>query len=180
MTDFKQLVSKRESVRHYTERAIDRSLIDCCLDAARLAPSACNSQPWYFLAIDDQKLIRQISAESTSGIYGMNKFIAEAPALIVVITEKSIYKAKLGGMIRNTSYNLIDIGIACDHLTLQAEELGIGSCWIGWFNEKRLKRVLELPKQSKIDLIISLGYKSEDAPDRTKKRKTLDDIRKFL
>ena len=73
-----------------------------------------------------------------SGIYSSNKFVKTAPVLIVAITEYSVYYARLGGMLRNVKYNLIDIGIACEHLVLQAAELGLGTCWLGWFNENAL------------------------------------------
>jgi len=74
---------------------------------------------------------------------------------------------------------LIDIGIACDHLTLQAEELGVGSCWIGWFNEKSVKKILNLSKSTKVDVLISLGYPEEEYI-KSKKRKTLNETREYF
>ncbi len=178
--NFIDLVNQRESVRKYSDKKIERDLISKCLEAARLAPSACNSQPWTFLVIDNKETVKELVKCSMSGVYSMNKFAEDAPVLIIVITEKSLYSARLGGLLRSTKYSLIDIGIVCDHLTLQAAELGLGTCMIGWFNEKNLKKTLSLPKNKKIDLVISMGYKANNLETRKKKRKSLDEISKYL
>jgi len=113
-----------------------------------------------------------------SGIYSMNKFAKDAPVLVAVVTEKERFLASFGGQVRDTRYCLVDIGIACEHLILQAEELGIGSCWLGWFDEKALKEEMKIPKNKKIDIVISLGYSPEDkiVP---KVRKSLEEISSF-
>lgn len=176
---FSELVKKRQSIRKYSSRRIPRELIDECLEAARQAPSACNSQPWSFIVVDDEDKKNEIVEKTMSGIYSMNKFVKTAPVIIVVITEQSVYYARMGGMLRDVKYNLIDIGIACDHLILQAEELGLGTCWLGWFNERAMKKVLGLPKSTKIDVVISLGYPDESMEQREKKRKGLEEIRSY-
>ena len=76
----------------------------------------------------------------------------------------------MGGYFRGTRYSLLDIGIACEHLILQAAELGIGSCWLGWFDEKAVKKVLAIPKNKKIDAIMSLGYAALEPPEKPKKQ----------
>lgn len=174
-----ELIKTRESTRKYLDKPVPRELIDRCLEAARLAPSACNSQPWSFIVIDNEEKKNEIVDKTMSGIYSMNKFVRTAPAVVVAITEKSVYTARLGGMLRDVKYNLIDIGIACDHFTLQAAELGLGTCWLGWFNEKALKNVLGLAKSVQIDIVFSLGYPDGPLPSREKKRKTLDEIRRY-
>ncbi|MDD5218482.1 MAG: nitroreductase family protein, partial [Candidatus Omnitrophica bacterium] len=150
-----------------------------CVEAARLAPSACNSQPWSFIVVDAPDRVRDIGQKIFSGLYNMNRFAIEASALIVVISEKQKFLSVLGGKIRDTRYYLIDIGIACEHLVLQAEELGIGSCWLGWFDEKALKAALSVPRDKKIDIVIALGYAEGDASSRPRIRKTLDEITSF-
>ncbi len=154
-------------------------MIDSCLEAARLAPSACNSQPWSFIVVDDEKIKNEIVKKALSGIYKMNDFVREASTLIVVLTEHSTYIARMGGQLRHVKYSLIDIGIACEHLILRAVELGLGTCWLGWFNEKAVKKVLGLPKSKKIDVMISLGY-PEGADGKDKKRKSLIKTRRYL
>jgi len=175
---FLELVRKRRSVRNYARTPVPRKIIDRCLEAARLAPSACNSQPWTFIVLDDRELIAACADKVFSGIYSMNSFVTNAPALIVVITERSRYSAVLGGYLRGTQYSLIDIGIACEHLVLQAAEEGLGTCWIGWFNETRMKELLGLPRSARIDVVISVGYPSEHAAG-SQKRKSLDQVRRY-
>ena len=175
---FLELVKKRRSVRRYSKRGVPREVIDRCLEAARLAPSACNAQPWYFIIVDDEKLKDELANKAFSGIYSMNSFAKAAPVLIAVVTERSNYIARLGGYFKGVQYSLIDIGISCEHLILQAEEESLGACWLGWFNENALKKVLGLPKGKKVDVIISMGY-PEKAGTKDKSRKPLDEIRRF-
>jgi len=176
---FLQLVEKRRSTRKYSRRPVPREAVDRCLEAARLAPSACNSQPWSFVVVDDKTLRDEIAAKAFSGVYSINLFAKDAPVLIAVVTERSNYIARLGGYFKGVQYSLIDIGIACEHLVLQAEEEGLGTCWLGWFDENAVKRILGLPKNKKIDIIISMGYSGE-AEIRDKTRKSLDEIRRFI
>jgi nitroreductase len=180
VVSFAQLVKLRRSVRRYSAQPVPRQVIDKCLEAARLAPSACNSQPWSFIVVDDEKVKNEIVDRAMSGIYRMNAFVKAAPVLIVVVTEHSRYIARLGGMLRSVKYNLIDIGIAGDHLTLQAAELGLGTCWLGWFNERAVKKVLGLSPKQRVDIMISLGYPLESGGPLTEKnRRPLDEIRRF-
>jgi nitroreductase len=176
--DFPDLIRARRSVRAYTDRSVSRELVDQCLDAGRMAPSACNSQPWTFLVVDDRDRIHRIADAACSGIYAMNRFIATAPVLIIFVTEKSKVVARLGGQVRDVRYNLIDIGIAGAHLSLQAAVLGLGTCWIGWFNDKALKKELNLPSSTQVDIIMPLGYPDEEPKDKI--RKSLDDVRQYL
>jgi nitroreductase len=177
---FIELVKKRESTRNYSPKPVPRELIDRCLDAARLAPSACNSQPWSFIVVDNEAKKNEIVDKTMTKLFSMNKFVRTAPVIIAVITEPSVYYARMGGAFRNVRYNLIDIGIACDHLTLQAAELGLGTCWLGWFNEKEMKKLLGLPKSTKIDIVLSMGYPKEALDPRPKVRKNLEEIRRYL
>lgn len=173
--NFLELVKKRESVRNYKEKSIPREKLEKCIEAARLAPSACNSQPWKFIIVDDPNLINEITKKVFHTVYSINKFTREAGALIVVVSEKVSFQRKVAKFLKGTNYYLIDIGIACEHLILQATELGIGSCWIGWFHERRMKKLLDVPKGKKVDIVISLGYPKNT--DLSKKdRKKMDEI----
>ena len=174
---FLELVRKRQSERKYSDKPVPREVVERCIEAARLAPSACNSQPWTFMVVEGE-LKNRLAAAAFSGLYSMNSFAARAPVLIVVVTERSKYVARLGGQIRGVQYSLIDIGIACEHLILQAAEEGVGTCWLGWFNEKAVKRTLGLAKSDRVDIIISLGY-PETEKLRDKIRKEPDEIRRF-
>ena len=152
------LIKHRKSVREFLSRPVEREKIMICLEAARLAPSACNSQPWRFIVVDDEQLKNKLCAAAFSGIYLMNSFCKTAPVMVVVISEKSKFLASIGGMFRGTKYYLIDIGIAVEHFVLQAEDLGIETCWIGWFDEVAVKSTLNIPQHKKIDVVIALGY----------------------
>jgi len=177
---FLELVNHRQSVRRYEPgKRIPREILDRCLEAARLAPSACNSQPWSFVVVDESAQLRElVEASCTHAPYGMNRFAADASVLIVVVTEKMKLSARIGAQFRGVQYSLIDIGIACEHLVLQAEEEGFGSCWLGWFNERAVKRQLDIPRAKKVELLICLGTPA-DAP-RPKQRRPLDDIRRYV
>jgi nitroreductase len=178
MSSFLDLARRRQSTRRYLNTPVPRDVIDRCLDAARLAPSACNSQPWHFIVADRDPLRGELAEAAFAGVYAMNRFAAQAGALIVVVTERSKYAARLGGMIRGIQYSLVDIGIAGEHIALQAAEEGLGTCWLGWFDEKAVKRTLRLARGARIDVMISLGYPA-DADIRPKKRLTLDEVRRY-
>lgn len=173
------LVNKRRSIRKYTDRPASREHLMKCIEAARLAPSACNSQPWKFIIVDNPALKNKLCDKIFNGIYSFNKFANEAPALIIVISEREKFLSAVGGKVRDTRYYLIDIGIASEHLVLQAAELGLGSCYIGWFDEKALKNILKIPSSKKVDLVISIGYPA-NAPLPHKTRKPLSEIAEFV
>lgn len=174
-----EAITKRKSIRNYLpQKKIPREDLVSCLEAARLAPSACNGQPWHFIVVDEPDLVRRISGEIFSGIYNMNRFAADASALVVAVSERPAFLSAVGGQVRNTKYDWIDRGIACEHLVLRATELGIGSCWIGWFDEKPLKKILKIPQAKKVDLLISLGYFNGTDPG-VRSRKTLEEISSF-
>jgi len=176
--EFLELAKARYSSRMYKSDPVEREAVERCLEAARLAPSACNSQPWKFIVCDGDPLRQNLGEKAFSGIYSMNAFAKKAPVIIAVVRQSSQYASKLGGMFRGTDFSLLDIGMACEHLVLQAAEEGLGTCILGWFNEKNVKKILNLPFSSKVDLLISLGHPAEKHP-RPKNRKTLEEIREY-
>ena len=177
-TPFQELVSNRRSVRRYLDKPVEREKILACLEAARLAPSAENVQPWRFLIIDDPEVKTKLAAEAFSGIYSYSRFAAKAPVLIVILARLDIIAHRLGKKMQDVSFYLIDIGIAGEHIALQAEEFGLGTCWIGWFNGRRTRKVLKIPRKYKIVSLMALGYYEKKAPGE-KKRKSLEEIAWF-
>jgi len=173
------LIKHRKSVRNFSDRPVEREKILMCLEAARLAPSACNSQPWKFIAVDDRQLKNKLCDAAFGGIYSINSFCKMAPVIVVVISERSKFLARIGEMFRGTKYYLIDIGIASEHLVLQAEELGLGTCWIGWFNERAVKVTLNIPQRKKIDILIALGYYDREKLGPEHDREVMDKIVSF-
>lgn len=165
--DFFDAARTRRSVRSYSDKKIDRTHLESCVAAARIAPSACNAQPWKFVVIDEEPVLSEVKNRVFSGAYSMNSFARKAAAFIAVFSEKRSLFPVAGGMIRRTDLTSIDIGLACGNLVLAAAGLGIGSCILGWFNEKELKKILGAPNLSRIQLLISLGYPSEpECPPR--------------
>ena len=175
---FLELLRKRESVRKYIDQRVEREKIENCLEASRLAPSACNSQPWRFIIVDDPELSKEVAQATFSKAVSFNKFTMTAPAFAVIVAKKRVTSAKFGEMIKGIPYYFIDIGIAAEHFCLQALEEGLGTCMLGWFNEKKIKKLLEIPKQEKIALVIALGY-HENKEVRKKTRKDMDSIRTY-
>jgi len=173
------IIRHRKSIRNFLDRPVEREKIMTCLEAARLAPSACNSQPWKFIAVDDRQLKNRLCRAAFSGIYSMNAFCKTAPVIVVVISEKSKFIARIGELFRGTKYYLIDIGIACEHFVLQAEDLGLGTCWIGWFNERAVKSTLNIPQRRKIDILVAVGYYDREKLTPEHDRDPIDKIASF-
>ncbi|MCX5705478.1 MAG: nitroreductase family protein [Candidatus Omnitrophica bacterium] len=175
---FLELVNRRRSTRKYTSRPVPKEAMTRCLEAARLAPSACNSQPWHFIVVDDEALKNKLADAAFSGMYSMNSFAKSAPAFVVVTRDRSKYFATIAGYFRGIRYSFIDIGIACEHFILQAEEDGIGTCWLGWFNERAVRKLLGIPGNKKADIMICMGY-PEETQKIDKIRKSMDEISRF-
>lgn len=173
--NFLELAKLRQSVRSYSDKQVETDKIERCLEAARLAPSACNAQPWKFIVVDNSQLKNALADAAEDRILSMNHFTKQAPVHIVVVREKPNITSKLGGIIRNKTYTLIDLGIATEHFCLQAVSEGLGTCILGWFNEQKVKELLNIPKNKRAELIITLGYPASDEI-RDKKRKNLEDI----
>lgn len=176
--DFLDLVRTRQSVREYLNKSVEREKIERCLEAARLAPSANNSQPWRFIVIDDPKLREAAARETFSQFLSFNNFSLQAPVLILLISERPSFFSRIGGAIKDKQFNLIDIGIAAEHFCLQATEEELGTCILGWFNENEVKKLLNIPQSKRVELIITMGYPSsnEICP---KEREEMNQIRSY-
>lgn len=166
-----ELILQRQSVRKYKPLPVDDSMVAECLEAARLAPSACNSQPWKFVVVNDPGLVAQVG-DAAVGM-GMNKFAREVPVIVAVVLEKMNLTARIGSVIKDKEYSLLDVGIAVDHFCLQAAELGLGTCIMGWFDEKRVKKLLGIGNR-RVPLLITLGF--PDCALREKVRKPLEEM----
>jgi nitroreductase len=169
-----EIITSRQSDRRYSDKPIDQEKLDRITEAARMAPSACNGQPWKFVVITDSVLIGKIAEACSEKLVKMNTFVDQAPALIIVIRERSNITSKVGATIKAKDYSLIDIGIASENICLQARAEGIGSCMIGWFDENRVRKILSIPRSKRVELIITLGYSPSE--QRTKKRKPAREV----
>ena len=174
--DFNELIQLRQSVRKYIDKPVEREKIEQLIKAVHTAPSACNSQPWKLIFVDEPELKNKVAKATFSKAISFNKFALEAPVIAVLVIEKAKLIAQIGGKVKNQEYVQYDIGIAAAHFCLQAEELGLGTCMIGWFDEKNIQKLLNIPKKRKIGLLITLGYAPEGYKLRQKIRKPVDSI----
>ena len=172
--EFQELILKRQSDRKYLPTPVEEEKILMCIDAARLSPSACNAQPWTFVVVEDDSL--RLEVEKAASGMGMNNFAVQAPVIIAIVLEKPNFTSKIGSVIKDKEYPLIDIGIAANQFCLQAAELGLGTCILGWFDEKKIKKLLNVPSSKRIPILITLGY--SDARLREKTRKPIDKMYK--
>ena len=171
--DFLQLVNARQSDRAYDEsRAVEPEKLERILEAGWLAPSACNAQPWRFVVVTDKELAVKVG-KAAAGM-GMNKFARTAPVHILVVEESANITSLLGGKVKDKHFPLIDVGIAAAHLVLAAESEGLGSCILGWFDEKEIKTLTGIPASKRLLLDILIGYPAKDK--RKKSRKPKDKI----
>jgi len=169
-----ELIKIRQSDRAYKPDSIEKEKLDRILEAGRLAPSACNAQPWKFIVVDNQELKNKIADCTSSKVLGMNHFTKQAPVHIVIVEERANFTSNAGSLIKGKHFPLIDIGIAAEHICLQASAEGLGSCMLGWFDEPKVKKLLNIPKAKKVPLIITLGYPASET--REKRRKDLETI----
>ena len=167
--DFMEIAQLRQSCRSYDEtRAVEPEKLTAVLEAAGLAPSACNGQPYHFTVCRGEKA-RQVAA-AVSGM-GMNKFAAQAPVMIVVSEEDYVKSAAVGARLKKNDYRSMDIGISVAYLTAGACAQGLGTCILGWLDDGKIREICGLTKP--VRLVISLGYPGEGDKPREKKRKPL-------
>lgn len=172
-----ELILRRQSDRRYNGKNIEPEKLERILEAGRMAPSACNAQPWKFVVATDKSVISSLAEAASAKLLGMNTFVGQANVIVVIVREKPNITSRIGGTLKNKDYSHIDIGIAAGNICLQASAEGIGSCIIGWFDEARIKKILGVPSSKRIDLIITLGYSDNDY--RNKKRKPKEETLSF-
>lgn len=174
MDTFLKLAQTRQSDRAFLEQPVEKDKLERILEAARLAPSACNAQPWKIVVVTDAEKRHQVADAATSKVLSMNHFSKQAPVQLVLIEEDANFTSKFGGWAQNKHYPLIDIGIIASHICLAATDEGLGTCILGWCDEKKVRKTLDIPEKKRVLLVILLGYSAQ--PLREKKRKSDDEI----
>ena len=168
--DFLELVKARQSDRAYNKnRPVEPEKLERILEAARLAPSACNAQPWKFVVVTDPELAIKVG-KASAGL-GMNKFAKDAPVHILIVEESMNVTSLLGSKIKDKYFPLVDIGIAASHICLAAESEGLGSCILGWFDEKDIKELVGIPQKKRLLLDITIGYSLKPKKQKVRKPK---------
>ena len=175
--DFMEIAHARQSCRSYDEtRAVEPEKLQAVLEAARLAPSACNGQP-YILTVCTGGKAKEV-ALLTRGMGGMNKFAVQAPVCIVVSEGAYVRTAALGAKVKGNDYRSIDIGILTAYLTAEATAQGLSTCILGWLDDEKIRAVCGTNSATR--LVITLGYAAEGEKLRQKKRKKLGEFVRFL
>ncbi len=174
--NFQEIAENRQSCRSYDPTIpVEQEKIDRILQCARLAPSACNGQP-YFITVCTGENAKRV-AEATMGM-GMNKFTANAPVMLVISEESYVSSAAFGAKVKGNDYRSIDIGIVSAYITAQAACENLGTCILGWFDDNKIRKICDIDKP--IRLVISLGYPSADDKLRNKKRKDIEKLSKII
>jgi len=165
--DVFEAIGKRRSIRKYKNTLIEEQKLEKILEAARIAPSAANRQEWKFIVVNDQEK-REKLVEAANG----QKFVGQAPVTIVGCSTESERVMPCGQF----AYT-VDLSIAISFMILEATELGLGTCWLGAYDEGVVKKVLEIPYEIRVPVMFTLGYADEDPSPRP--RKDIDEIISF-
>ena len=170
--DFLKIAQTRQSCRSYDEdRAVEQEKLDAILEAVRLAPSACNGQPYHITVCRGQAA--NDVALACRGL-GLNKFATQAPITIVISEESYVKSAAMGAKVKGNDYRSIDIGIAAAYLTAEATAQGLSTCILGWLDDGKIREICGLTQP--VRLVITLGYAKEGDKLRDKKRKDLSEL----
>jgi len=170
--DFLEIANARQSCRSYDEtKPVEQEKLDAILEAVRLAPSACNGQPYQITVCRGEKAKQ--AAKACQGM-GMNKFASQAPVLLVISEEDYCKTAAMGAKVKHNDYRSMDIGIAVAYLTAEAAAQGLGTCILGWLDDEKLRQICNL--KHPVRLVVTLGYPAEGEKLRTKKRKDMDTL----
>ena len=173
--EFESLIKARESIRSYSNKKVEDEKINFVLESARLAPSWRNRQCWQFVVVKDKKIIKDLSKTSI-----INLWLKKVPVIIVACGDP-----KQSGLRNGINYFIVDVSIALENIVLAATDKGLGTCWIGGFNEKKVKEILEIPEHIRVVALTPLGYPAEKKRffenlakivTQSKKRKSLDKI----
>lgn len=174
--NFSEIAKNRQSCRKYDpEKPIEEEKISAILESARLAPSACNGQP-YLITVCKGEKAKQV-AKATMGM-GMNKFAADAPIELVISEMPYVKSAALGAKVKGNDYRSIDIGIVAAYITAEATAQGLSTCILGWLDDEKIRNICSL--DGAVRLVICLGYASENDKLREKKRKDMTDLVKVV
>jgi nitroreductase len=177
--ELNDVLRKRRSVRSYQPRPVEREKLEELAEAFRISPSASNQQPWRLVLVDEPGLKDEVAGATFSTAIGFNRFAMGAPVIAVIVIEPPRALNRVGAALQGREYPLIDIGIAAAQLALRAADLGLGTCLLGWFDERKIKKLLGIPRSRRIGLLATVGYPVEGVAQGNTKRKSLDEVRAY-
>ncbi len=173
--DFLKLMQERHSCRDFDPtKEVDKDLLLKMVETAKLSPSACNSQPYEMFIAQGEAA----KAVADAKLANFNKYINDCNAFIVITEDSYNLPEKIGAIIKNVDFRAIDIGILCANLVNSAKALGLDTCILGLFDEKKLQKLID--RKSRIRLVIAIGYPKKDCEVRERSRKAFDENVHFL
>lgn len=178
--DFMTMLQKRESCRSYTDQAVERRQLIQIVEAGRLSPSGCNSQPWKFVVIDESEAKEKLmDALVVDGLTGC-PWRKQVPAFILICEEKAkVLKSVVKVYGTTQRFAQGDIGMATMNMCYEAMEQGLSTCILGMFDQKKLEESLEIPSDVTVRMILAVGYSAEPEGPRPKVRKQIDEVCSF-
>ncbi|MBQ3151560.1 MAG: nitroreductase family protein [Clostridia bacterium] len=173
--NFSEIAVNRQSCRSYDSSvSVEDDKLQKILESARLSPSACNGQPYHITVCKGESA--KLVAKASTGM-GMNKFASDAPIILVISEKPYVKTAAVGSKITGNDYRSVDIGILSAYITAEAAAQGLGTCILGWFDDKKIRKICNI--DSPVRLLITLGYPKDGDPLRNKKRKDLNELVSF-
>jgi len=177
MKDFMDLCLRRQSCRGFADRPVEHDKLVKCLEAARLAPSGCNAQPWSFVVVEDPKVVSEVAKCAQQ--MGMNDWLDSAKAFVVILEEHAVLMPGIRRLLDSQYFAKGDLGAAAFAVCLEAEDQGLGSCILGIYDREKICELLNIPMEKHFGALIALGYPAGDKV-RDKNRKPLDAIARFV
>jgi nitroreductase len=174
-----KLFSQRQSVRSYKSLSIPREAVDRCLEAARLAPSANNGQPWEFVVVADDTIKARLVKAARFGLLKKNLFAAQAPVIVAVIETSGHQLTRWGGYLLGQNFPLMDLGMAVENFCLRAADEGLGTCILGMFVAREIRKALRLPRAHRTRLLITIGWPTDEEV-RLKKRRPIEQMSRYI
>jgi nitroreductase len=177
MSDYMELALKRQSCRQFIDKPVEHEKLVKCVEAARLTPSACNSQPWSFVVVESPDKVVEVA--KTTMQLGINEYIAKAKAFFVVVEEYAQLMPKIASLVNNQYWAKGDLGAVTLSLCLAAESEGLGTCILGVFDRPKLRELLDIPKDKPIFMVVAVGYPSSENV-RKKDRKPIESLARYV
>ena len=175
--DFFELCRRRQSCRDFADRPVEHEKLVKCIEAARLAPSGCNSQPWSFVVAEKPEVVAEVAKCPQQ--LGINEYIAGAKAFIVVLEEHAVLMPALRRILDSQYFAKNDIGGAVMTICLAAEAQGLGTCILGLYDREKLAQLLDIPAEKQFGALIAVGYPAKDKV-RDKTRKQMEEVVRFV
>lgn len=174
-----EIFQRRQSVRSYKSDPIPREAMDRCLEAARLAPSANNGQPWDFVVAADDDVRARLVKAAGFGLAKANPFASQAPVIVAVLETPGHRPTRWGGYLIGRNFQLMDLGMAVENFCLQAAAEGLGTCILGLFSAKGVRRALKIPGNRRPRLLITIGTPATEEV-RKKKRRPINKMSRYI